>query len=155
MGIESSEECPKWLLDFVSKISSLLNPLGFIGQLGFRYLSPDADKNKTKRWLLAVYIVPHELSGGKHDGSSVVSGFCLNPNGLLEIFSEVSTLEWRVPRGYTDGLDGPEVWLEGTYAIGVAADHEKQVQLHIYSEPPADEAPAIVLDVNTNTLRTK
>ena len=53
MGIESSEECPKWLLDFVSKISSLLNPLGFIGQLGFRYLSPDADKNKTKRWLLA------------------------------------------------------------------------------------------------------
>ena len=38
-GNRGSEECPKWLLDFVSKISSLLNPLGFIGQLGFRYLS--------------------------------------------------------------------------------------------------------------------
>lgn len=155
MGIKKSEDCPSWLVGLIKEVSNLIQPLGFIGQIGFRYLSPDVPKNNTNRWVIAVYLVPHELSGGKQDGSSVVSGFCFDLQKLSEFFYEVSTLEWKVPRGYTDGLDGPEVWLEGTYAIGVAPDHEKPVQLHIYSEPPADEAPAIVLDVNTNSLRAK
>lgn len=149
MGIELPVKTPEWLEELVRRLGELLRPLGFIGELGFRYLSPDAGANTTQRWLLAVYVVPHELAGGKQDGSLVMSGFCINIKKLISLFSEISTLEWRVPKSYTDGLAGPEVWLEGLYAEGIP------VQLHIYAEPPSDESPTLVLDVTTNTLRSK
>ena len=126
-----------------------LKPLGFIVQIGFRYLTPDSSQNTTGRWLIGIYLIPHELSGGAHDGAAVVSGFCLNIQALLSLFSHISTLEWRVPRSYTDGLTGPEVWLEGNYR------GKQQVQLHVYAEPPSDEQPSLALDVATNTLRAK
>lgn len=130
-------------------VSKQIIPLGFIGQLGFRYLAPHVSQNYSDRWLIAVYLVPHEIAGGRYDGAAVVSGFCFNILGLFSLFSRVSTLEWRVPRGYTNGLAGPEVWLEGLY------NGTQRIQLHIYAEPPSDEAPTIVLDVTTNTLRAK
>lgn len=152
MGIKQPEKAPEWLEGLVRKLGTLLKPLGFIGELGFRYLSPTAKANTTSCWLVAVYIVPHELAGGKEDGASVMSGFCLNLLSLNSIFSSTSTLEWRVPKRYTDGLAGPEVWLEGQYVDGPL---KWAVQLHVYAEPPSDESPALVLDVTTNTLRAK
>lgn len=152
MGIEQAEKTPEWLEGLISKLSSLLKPLGFIGELGFRFLPPESLANTTKCWLIAVYVVPHELAGGRHDGAAVLSGWCLNLLSLNSIFLEISTLEWRVPKGYTDGLAGPEVWLEGQYDDG---SEMKPVQLHVYSESPSDESPALVLDVTTNTLRAK
>jgi len=149
VAIESPEEQPAWLHDLIRQIAEQVRPLGFIGQLGFRYLSPDAIQNTSQRWLIGVYLIPHELAGGRHDGAAVISGFCFNILKLLDIFSEIKTLEWRVPRSYTDGLAGPEVWLEGLYR------GTQQVQLHIYDEPPSDESPDLVLDVTTNTLRAK
>jgi hypothetical protein len=148
MSIETPEDAPRWLCDFIKEIGKQFRPLGFIGQLGFRYLAPDAPANTTKRWLIGVYLVPYELAGGKNDGAAVISGFCFNLQKLLTLFSSVETLEWRVPRGYTDGLSGPEVWLEGHV-------NDLSVQLHIYADCPADELPALVMDVATNTLRAK
>lgn len=149
MGIECPEKHPEWIQDLIKEVSEMVRPLGFIGQIGFRYLRPDAPENMTHKWLIGLYLVPHELAGGQYDGASAVAGFCLNVHGLLSIFSDVSTLEWRVPRGYTDGLTGPEVWLEGLYR------GSENIQLHVYADPPSDEVPALVLDVTTNTLRAK
>ena len=149
MGIESPQPQPEWIQALVKDVADNLRPLGFIGQLGFRYLSPDQPQNLTQQWVIGVYLIPHELAGGKYDGANAISGFCLNIAGLLALFSEVSTLEWRVPRSYNDGLAGPEVWLEGIYR------EEQQVQLHVYADPPSDELPSLVLDVTTNTLRVK
>lgn len=148
MTIETPADAPEWLCNFIQEIGKQFRPLGFIGQLGFRYLAPDAQDNTTKRWLVGVYLVPYELSGGKNDGAAVISGFCLNLQKLIAIFSTLETLEWRVPRGYTDGLSGPEVWLEGTV-------NGLLVQLHVYADCPSDELPALVMDVATNTLRAK
>jgi hypothetical protein len=149
MGIECPADHPEWVKDLTRVVADSVRPLGFIGQFGFRYLPPNDPQNQTQRWLIGIYLIPHELSGGSCDGATVVSGFCLNMQALLKIFSEVSTLEWRVPRRYTDGLAGPEVWLEGLYR------GTQPVQLHVYAEPPSDEDPALVLDVATNTLRAK
>jgi hypothetical protein len=149
MGIECPADHPEWVQDLMQAVADNVRPLGFIGQFGFRYLPPDVPENRTQRWLIGIYLVPHELTGGSNDGAAVVSGFCLNIHALLSLFSIVSTLEWRVPRRYTDGLTGPEVWLEGLYR------GTQSVQLHIYAEPPSDEAPALVLDVTTNILRAK
>ncbi len=152
MGIECPESTPNWLIKLFQDAGSLIAPLGFIGDLGFRYLPPDDPANTTKRWLLAVYLIPHELAGGKHDGSSVVAGFSLSITELSKLFVNVSSVTWRVPRAYTDGLAGPEVWLEGVYDGGefVAA-----VQLHVYSDPPNDEKPSVILNTHTNTLSRK
>jgi hypothetical protein len=149
MPIENPTDHPEWMQALMRELSGTIRPLGFIGQLGFRYLAPESAQNATQRWLLGVYLVPHELSGGRHDGAAAVSGFCLDIHTLITLFSAVSTLEWRVPRRYTNGLAGPEVWLEGLYC------GTQRVQLHIYAEPPSDEAPDLVLDVVTNTLRAK
>jgi len=150
MGIEKPKKTIKWLEELVTKVSNLILPLGFIGQLGFRYLEPLTNHNPVNRWIVWLYLVPHELSGGRHDGAAVVSGFCLDLKQLLTLFSEVRTLEWKVTRGYTDGLAGPEVWLEGELL-----ENDVPVQLHFFSEPPLDEHPDLVLDVHTNTLRAK
>lgn len=75
---------------------------------------------------------------------------------LSKLFLDVSSAIWRVPRFYTDGLSGPEVWLEGVYNAG--SDEEERllaVQLHVYSEPPNDEKPSVVLNTRTNTLTHK
>lgn len=149
MSIEISPAPPPWLTELIRIIGEQFRPLGFIGQLGFRYLQPGVPENSTRRWLIGVYLVPHELSGGKHDGSVVVAGFCFNLQVLLDLFSDITALEWRVPRSYADGFSGPEVWLEGNY-MGT-----KPVQLHIYADSPADEAPSLVLDVGTGVLRPK
>ena len=149
MGIECPADHPEWVKDLIREVSEEIRPLGFIGQIGFRYLPPDVPQNTLKHWVIGVYLVPHELAGGSHDGAAAVSGFCLNIFKVIALFSELLTLEWRVPRGYTDGLAGPEVWLEGLYR------GKQRVQLHVYADPPSDEAPALVLDVTTNTLRAK
>jgi hypothetical protein len=149
MAIEFTFDTPTWLGELIRNVGDLINPMGFIGQLGFRYLSPEAEKNNTKRWLIGIYIVPHELVGGKQDGASSVSGFCLDLSKLLALFDDITLLEWRVPRRYSDGLSGPEIWLEGYY-MG-----KNPVQLHIYADSPADEKPELTLDVSTNVLRVK
>jgi hypothetical protein len=153
VGIKCQEETPEWLIKLFQDVGGLITPLGFIGELGFRYLSPADPANTTTRWLLAAYLIPHELAGGKHDGSSVVAGFSLSITELSKLFVEVSSVTWRVPRFYTDGLSGPEVWLEGAYE-GEKADL-MFVQLHIYSDPPHDETPAVVLNTHTNTITQK
>lgn len=156
VGIESQEGLPEWLRELFERVGTLVTPLGFIGELGFRYLEPDNPANTTNRWLLAAYLVPHELAGGKHDGSSVVAGFSLSLTELSKLFLNVTSVVWKVPRAYTDGLAGPEIWLEGVYNAGT---QEKEwlpaVQLHIYSDPPSDEKPAVVLNTYTNTLTQK
>lgn len=149
MSLELTDNSPTWLRKLIREIGELIRPLGFIGQLGFRYLAPDASGNTTRRWLVGVYLVPTELSGGSKDGAMILPGFGINLLSLVNLFSEITTLEWRVPRGYTDGLAGPEVWLEGVY------HGTESVQLHVYADCPADEFPALVLDVTTNTLRAK
>jgi hypothetical protein len=148
MAIELPESPPSWLRELIVAIGEQFRPLGFIGQLGFRYLAPEASENTTKRWLIGVYLVPYELAGGKNDGATVIAGFCFNLHPVIALFSKLETLEWRVPRGYTDGLSGPEVWLEGLFK-------DLPVQLHIYADCPADESPSLVMDVTTNTLRAK
>jgi hypothetical protein len=148
MAIELPEAPPSWLHELIVAIGEQFRPLGFIGQLGFRYLAPEASANTTKRWLIGVYLVPYELAGGKNDGATVIAGFCFNLHPVIALFSKLETLEWRVPRGYTDGLSGPEVWLEGLFK-------DLPVQLHIYADCPADESPSLVMDVTTNTLRAK
>lgn len=149
MALELTEDGPPWLFGLIRSIGALFRPLGFLGQLGFRYLAPDATGNTTQRWLVGVYLVPTELSGGSKDGAMILPGFGINLLAMANLFSSVTTLEWRVPRGYTDGLAGPEVWLEGVY------HGTESVQLHVYADCPADEFPALVLDVTTNTLRAK
>lgn len=149
MGIEITEDGPAWLHELVRKIGQQFRPLGFIGQLGFRYLEPDCPGNITRRWLIGVYLIPTELSGGSHDGAAILAGFGLDLLTLISLFSTVTTVEWRVPRSYTDGLSGPEVWLEGMYRDTEA------VQLHLYADCPSDEFPSLVLDVATHELRAK
>lgn len=149
MGIERSQSCPAWVKSFVEELAKLIQPRSFMGQLGFRYLDPLDEKNTTRRWLIAIYAVPHEVAGGKHDGSSVVADFTFDVLKLLKLFSEVSTLEWKVNHCYTDGLDGPEVWLEGVYRSG------EKVRVHVYSDPPADESPTVIFDVRTSKSRFK
>ena len=152
VGIECNEDTPSWLIRLFKEAGNLVIPLGFIGDLGFRYLSPNDPANTTQRWLLALYLIPHELAGGKHDGSSVVAGFSLSITELSKLFIEVSSVVWRVPRFYTDGLAGPEVWLEGVYDSG---EECVAVQLHLYSEPPNDEKPSVILNTHTNTISKK
>lgn len=149
MGIECSEEAPDWLCSLIRQIGQQFRPLGFIGQLGFRYLAPNASGNRSQRWLIGVYLIPTELSGGTQDGAAMLPGFVIDLVSLAGLFSDLTTLEWKVPRGYTDGLVGPEVWLEGVYR-GM-----ESVQLHIYADCPSDEFPALVLDVTTDVLRAK
>jgi len=149
MAIKSTAEHPSWIIELVRRVSKLITPLGVIGQLGFRYLPTDDSKNITGRWLIGIYLVPLELSGGRADGATTVAGFRLDALGLTRLLSDVSTLEWRVPRSYNNGLAGPELWLEGVY------QETHAVQLHVYSEPPLDESPDLVLDVTTNTPRAK
>lgn len=149
MGIEMPEGHPEWIGDIVRVVGDSMQPLGVLGQLGFRYLEPTAEINHTGRWLIAIYCVPTELSGGPKDGASVLPGFCLNLRPVLALFSDLVTVEWRVPRSYTDGLAGPEVWIEGSYRGAEA------VQLHIYADCPSDEMAALVWDVVTDTLRVK
>lgn len=149
MAIETAEKRPDWLDQMIQDIGKQFRPLGSLGQLGFRYLSLDSPYNTTQRWLVGVYLVPYELAGGNQDGLDVVAGFRFDLGTLLSLFSPVSTLEWRVPRSYTDGLSGPELWLEGRYRGG------ETVQLHIYAECPSDETSTVVLDVATGTFRSK
>jgi hypothetical protein len=78
MGIETAENVPGWIQQLVRDIGEQLHPLGFMGQLGFRYLPPAAQANITHRWVIGIYPVPYELSGGKRDLTSQLwNGECL------------------------------------------------------------------------------
>lgn len=44
MAIEFKFDSPVWLNELIRTVADLINPMGFIGQLGFRYLPPEAEK---------------------------------------------------------------------------------------------------------------
>ncbi len=149
MGISRAAEDPEWLRNLISDVAECYVPLGFLSELGYRYLEKSEPKNKTGKFVIATYVTPYELSGGQHDGARALSSFAFDVSKLLSFFSNIETLEWQVHRGYTDGLSGPEICIEGDY------NGKHPVQLHLYADPPEDEAPSLVLDTTTNSLRTK
>lgn len=148
MGIESSQDCPSWLSGLLKKIADTMLSLSFSGQLGFRYLPQDDENNQINKWVLAVYLLPNEVSGGRDDGALAVPGFSLDLVKLTSLFSEVKSMGWTVPRVYNDGLDGPEVWIEGLV-------DDNKISFHFYADPPFDESPELILDFNEDKVRPK
>ena len=149
MGISSFKDCPVWLTDFVESLINLITPSTFIGEIGFCYLSPEKEKNKTNRWVIAVYLLPYELSGGGKDGAHVLPEFSLDLSAFLKKFSKVDAISWKVTRNFEDGFDGPKLLVEGVY------QKTKKLQFHFYTNPPASEKPSVVFDVKTMECRPK
>lgn len=149
MGIRASIDCPEWLRGFIGEIVAFITPFSFIGEIGFCYLDPENKENNTNRWVIASYLLPYELAGGQKDGAHVLPEFSLDVSGLLQKFSKVLAVEWKVRRNYLDGLEGPEIVIEGTYK------NDKNVQFHFYADPPSGEKPLVVFDIKTLTSRPK
>ncbi len=149
MGIKFSNECPAWLKALMENVVGLITPLDFVGELGFCYLNPEDKSNNTGKWVIAVYVLAYEVAGGGRDGANLLPEFSIDMLGLYGSFSAVSSFEWRVKRNYLDGLEGPEVYVEGSCKSG------QEVQFHFYSDPPEGEKPSIVLDSTTSVPRFK
>ena len=132
-------ERPAWVEALVEVVREAVQPLGFIGHLGYRLWEPGSVYNIFDGWMLAVFPTANEFSGGPDDGAHVVSGFRLDISHLTEVFSEVENLSWSAPAQYNEYLDGPEIVVQGT-VLG------KHVLLRVYSLPPPDEPVTYVID---------
>lgn len=125
---------PPWIRALVEDVLvDSVQPLGFIGPLGYRYWEPGNQQNFFPGWQLAVYPTPNEVQGAVvHDGAKYVSGFRLNVGRILAAMSHVEMVAWNAPVEYTGDLDGPELSVQGQFA-------GKHVWLRVFNLPPSDE----------------
>jgi hypothetical protein len=131
---------PPWLLDLVNKVHEYIEPITLMGQLGYRWLSPENSVNESGVWVLGVYPCANELRGGPKDGTMINPGFRLDISPFLSGFSSIENMAWIHPAAYTGGLEGPRFCIEGTYS-----DH--RLRLQIFAVAPADEDASLVIDM--------
>lgn len=139
---------PDWLQTFMDDIVlPCVTPLGFIGQIGYRYWTPDDTKNPSCSWLIAAYPVPNELRGShKNDGVTYVSGFRFNVTSLLDAFSGIEELVWNSPTVYVGNMDGPELSLRGMYGA-------RPLWLRFFHIPPTDEKAGFAVNPQTSEVK--
>lgn len=146
--IEALEELPSWLSDFCLALCNEFRPIDTVGQLGYRWLSPDSDVNTSQGWVLGVYACPTEISGGEADGDLFNPGFGVNLTNVLNLFESVADICWECPTKFNSGLEGPRIHIEG-----VLTGHK--LRLQIFAVAPSDEEASIVLDALTGKSRPK
>lgn len=146
--IAETDEMPSWLSDFCSVLSNEIWPIDTVGQLGYRWLHPDAPVNTSGRWVLGVYACPTEISGGVDDGDLFNPGFGVNLSEIINRFDFVEDVRWVCPTKFNSGLEGPRIHIEG-----VLTDHK--LRLQIFAVAPSDEEASIVLDALTGKSRPK
>jgi hypothetical protein len=132
-------ERPVWADAVVEVVRESMQPLGFIGHLGYRLWDPDALNNPFDGWMLAVFPTPNEWHGGSMDGAKAVSGFRLNVHRVTEVFTKIEHVVWSTPVHYNGDMDGPELVVQGT-VLG------KRVLLRVFNVPPPDEPVSYVVD---------
>ena len=140
MIAEHTVETPSWLKALVDDLTECVVPLGFLGQLGYRYWEPDDPANAADAWQVVVYPTPNEVRGSDaNDGAVFVSGFRLDVGRIIAMFNATEELVWASPANFSRNLDGPEISLKGRYTT-------KKVWLRFFSLPPQDEPPAFAVD---------
>lgn len=142
---EHTVATPQWLVTFMDAVViDCVSPMGFMGQLGYRYWPPDDANNPSSAWLVAVYPTPNEVRGqNRMDGAVFVSGFSLDVGKLIAAMGNVSDVVWNMPAKYNNDLDGPEISVRGTFA-------GKHVWLRFFHLPPPDEPPAFAVNPLTS-----
>jgi hypothetical protein len=125
---------PAWLRALVDDVViDAVEPLGFIGRLGYRWWEPSSPHNGFAGHQVVVYPTPSEIRGpGVADGCCAVAGFNLDVGKLLATMARVESVVWRSPVRYNGDLDGPELSVQGFFA-------GRHVLLRFFSRPPPDE----------------
>jgi hypothetical protein len=141
---------PSWIKALVyDVIVDAVQPLGFIGPLGYYWWQPGNDHNVFDGWQVVVFPAPYEIRGtSPHDGNKSVSGFRLNFSSILEVLSSVESVVWHSPVRYNGDLDGPELSVQGQFA-------GKRVWLRFFNLPPPDEPCSHYVDPTTGEAREK
>ena len=149
MGFEVlAAPSPAWVDALVEVVRAAMEPLGFIGHLGYRLWEPCSPHNSFSGWMLAVFPTPNEWHGGQHDGAVAVSGFKLDLKAVLGAFQSLDAVAWNNPVQYNGNLDGPELVVQGN-VLG------KRVLLRVYSLPPPDEPVSYVVDPSRGEAWTR
>lgn len=151
MGIEVHNVAePEWIRTLVNDVLlAAFEPLGFIGQLGYRWWEPDNVYNTFAGWQIAVFPTPNEICGSHEcDGRLSVNGFSLNIGSILNVFSSIKSVVWNAPTEYNGDLDGPELHVQGLFA-------GKHVWLRVFNIPPSDEPPSYCIDPAQGTVWKK
>jgi len=136
---------PPWLSYLVNDVLlECITPLGFIGQIGYRYWGPDEPGNPSQLWVIAAYPTANVIRGAHaQDGAVFVSGFQFDIGKLFLALTDLKEITWNNPTTYTGALDGPELSLKGEF-MG------KQLWLRFFNVPPPDEAPAFAVNPQTS-----
>jgi hypothetical protein len=119
-----------WLEALISEIAELMTFHSPAGPLGYRYGDEEGF------WEITIFTTPVEIVGGADDGEVVLPGFQLDLFELQELFDETADFGWD-SLGLSS-LDGPQVWVEGTY-------HGRHVFVIVLAQAPEDEAPGFKL----------
>jgi|TARA_R110002051_G_scaffold311058_2_gene384637 hypothetical protein len=131
---------PEWLLELVNKVHNAIEPLSLMGQLGYRWLSPESSVNVSGVWVLGVYPCANEIRGGRKDGAIIHPGFRLNISSFLSGFSSIGNMAWIHPTVYNGSFEGPRLCVEGTYS-------EHKLRLQIFAVAPTDEDASLIIDM--------
>jgi hypothetical protein len=137
-------EEPQWLRALVQDVLvDAVQPLGFIGPLGYRWWEPNNTENNFDGWQVAVYPTPNEVIGPTaFDGCKYVSGFRLNVWHILNCLTAVEGVAWHAPVQYNGYLDGPEISVRGMFA-------GKHVWIRFFQLPPPDEPASFLVNPAT------
>lgn len=140
LKVNGVDPAPDWLMELVHKAQKCIAPINIMGQLGYRWLSPDHEVNSSRLWLLGIYPCSNEVRGGRKDGTIINPGFELNISSLLSEFSSVDNLVWTHPTVYNGGLEGPRLCIDGIYK-------EHSLRFQFFAMAPMDEDPSLVIDM--------
>lgn len=114
---------PLWLQEFANSVAVHLSPLDVLPPLGCHY------SRVGRVWEITLFAAATEVVGGTFCGKRLTSRFTMRVLPVVNLFSDVSKIEWQTtPFSKSDEL-GSHLSIKGTY-------RDKLVRLRILAKPP-------------------
>ena len=102
---------PPWLAKMANQVASEMHAMDVLSPIGCHYYH-SRDRNQ---WEVTLFASKTEVVGGQRDGLVSPSKFTVDVGGVIDLFTEVTALNWQaLPVGPGDEL-GPHVSLEGVF----------------------------------------
>lgn len=83
---------PEWLSTLANMIAAHIHPFESLAPVGCHYHQGD------DCWEITVFVSATEVIGGPLDGNRYGSRFRVDLKSLLEVFTEVTAVEWQAQR---------------------------------------------------------
>ena len=116
---------PRWLAEMANEITANLHGTDLLAPLGCHY----HHNQRADQWEITLFASTTHVIGGSFDGLKTTSGFFLDLQQVIAVFSDLRSCNWQSGSMGDDDEAGAHIAIDGDY-------EGRKIWLRILSAPP-------------------